>query len=175
MTRQEVKLFGMVSEPYPELALPSVTYSETLNLYINKEHVHVLHLPGGHTDGDSIVYFKKANVVHLGDHFFNGFFPFVDVDNGGNVSRMADNLEAIMTTLDNDTVIIPGHGPLARKSELQAFINMLRGTTAEVKALRDKGLSLAQIQEKGLSSKWDEWTDGFLNTPTWISIVFASL
>lgn len=175
LTRQEVKLFGMVSEPYPELALPSVTYSHKMDLYINDEHLRLIHLPGGHTDGDSIVHFKQANVIHLGDHFFNGFFPFVDVENGGNVLKMAKNLQSILPLIDVKTVIIPGHGSLAKKSDLTAFIGMLLGTSTEVQAMKDKGMSLSDIQRKGLSKKWDDWTDGFLNTEAWIGIVYSSL
>tara|TARA_B100000745_G_scaffold242303_1_gene164632 strand:+ start:4130 stop:5113 length:984 start_codon:yes stop_codon:yes gene_type:complete len=175
LTQQEIALFGMTTEPYPEVALPSVTYHHKMNLYINDEQVQLIHLPGGHTDGDSIVHFKNSNVIHLGDHFFNGFFPFVDVQNGGNVVQMAKNLRGILDLIDEKTVIIPGHGPLADKADLVAFIEMLEGTSAEVKALKDKGLSLEKIQAKGLSSQWDSWTDGFLNTPMWIGIVYSSL
>lgn len=175
MTRQEIKLFKMVSEPYPESALPSITYDKTLTLHINGETVQVVHYAGGHTDGDSVVFFKNANVVHMGDHFFNGFFPFVDVESGGNVLRMADNIKALLEVIDEETQIIPGHGPLANKQDLKAFHEMLVGTAAEVKAMKEQGMNLGQIQLKGLDSRWDEWADGFLPTRVWIGIVYASL
>ena len=135
----------------------------------------LLHLPGGHTDGDSVVFFKKANVVHMGDHFFNGFFPFVDVENGGNVARMAQNVGQVLTLLDAKTIIIPGHGPVATKPDLAAFKRMLEGTSAEIEGMRAKGMSLEQMQAEGLSVQWDEWTDGFLSESVWISIVNSSL
>lgn len=175
LTHQEIKLFGMVSEPYPAAALPSLTYSQTMNLYINNEHLQIIHLPKGHTDGDSVVYFEKANVIHMGDHLFNGFFPFVDVENGGNVLTMATNLENILPLINDSTVIIPGHGPLANKADVIAFIDMLRGTSAEVQTMKNDGLSLADIQKKGLSTTWDDWTDGFLSSEQWIGIVYSSL
>ena len=175
LTSQEVKLFKMVTEPYPDHALPSITYSQRLKLHINNEEVELMHYAGGHTDGDSVVYFNKANVVHMGDHFFNGFFPFVDVDNGGNVSRMAENVAAVLQRIDDKTVVIPGHGPVGNKADLQAFLLMLEGTELEVKALLDKGLSLEQIQAQGLSEKWNEWTDGFLSAEVWIGIIYSSL
>ncbi|MBL4866160.1 MAG: hypothetical protein JKY67_07275, partial [Pseudomonadales bacterium] len=165
----------MVTEPYPEVALPSVTYRKSMSLHINGEQLQLLHLPSGHTDGDSIVHFKQANVFHLGDHFFNGFYPFVDVENGGNVSMMAKNLKDILPLVDEQSVIIPGHGPLANKSDLMAFIEMLLGTTAEVQAMKDKGLSLTAIQEKGLSSRWDRWAKGMFNNKAWIGIIYSSL
>lgn len=175
MTREEIKLFKMVSEPYPEHALPSITYSTTLNLHINDEDIEVVHFPSGHTDGDSVVFFKKANVVHMGDHLFSGFFPFVDVDHGGNVLNMAANVKTILGMINDKTRVIPGHGPLSTKKDLQDFHDMLVGTAAEVKAMKDKGMSLEEMQKKGLSAKWKDWTDGFLSTEVWIGIVYSSL
>ncbi len=175
LTSQEVKLFKMVTEPYPEHALPSITYQKQLTLHINDEEVAVMHLPGGHTDGDSVVLFKKANVIHMGDLYFNGFFPFVDVQNGGSVKVMAENVSAIIDQIDDNTVVIPGHGPVSNKAELTAFRDMLRGTYAEVKAMRDKGKNLGQIQVEGLSAEWIDWTDGFLSEQVWIGIVNSSI
>jgi cyclase len=77
--------------------------------------------------------------------------------------------------IDDDTKIIPGHGPLANKADLMAFVKMLEGTAAEVKAMRDKGLSIDEIQQQGLSDNWQSWTDGFLTTDVWIGIVYSSL
>lgn len=175
LTSQEVKLFKMVTQPYPDYALPSVTYSQRMKLHINREEVELMHYPGGHTDGDTVVFFNKANVVHMGDLFFNGFFPFVDVENGGNVLLMAENVGKVLQRIDEKTVIIPGHGPLANKADLQTFKEMLEGTSSEVKAMMDKGMSLPQIQVEGLSAEWLDWTDGFLSTEVWIGIVYASL
>ena len=175
LTAQEIKLFKMVSEPYPEHALPSLTYEQAMSLHINGEQVDIVHYPGGHTDGDSVVFFKNANVVHMGDHFFNGFFPFVDVDTGGNVQRMADNVGKVLELIDDQTIVIPGHGPVADKQQLAAFQRMLVGTQAEVKGMMAQGMSLEQIQQQGLSAHWSEWADGFLSTDVWISIVYSSL
>lgn len=175
LTSQEVKLFNMKTEPYPEHALPSITYEKALTLYINNEEVQLVHLPGGHTDGDSVVFFKKANVVHMGDHYFNGFFPFVDIQNGGNVAKMAKNVGMIINIIDDKTVVIPGHGPVSNRAELVEFKDMLEGTSAEVQAMRDQGMNLGQMQVKGLSSKWDSWTDGFLSAQVWIGIINSSL
>jgi len=175
-TTQEIKLFKMVSKPYPEHALPSLTYETRMSLHINGEELKVVHFPGGHTDGDSVVFFKKANIVHMGDHFFSGFFPFVDVDHGGNVLTMAKNVKTILGMIDDETKIIPGHGPLSSKADLQAFHNMLIETSSEVKAMKDKGMSLEKIQAKGLSKKWDSWAaKSFFSEKVWIGIVHSSL
>jgi len=174
-TKQSIKLFNMVSEPYPESALSNITYDHTMTLYFNGHKLSILHYPGGHTDGDSVVFFKNSNVVHTGDLFFNGFFPFVDVEHGGNVLTMAANVKVILEQIDDTTQIIPGHGPLAKKAELQDFHDMLLGTSAEVQKMIDQGLDLAKIKEKGLSEQWKPWTDGFLSSEVWIGIVYQSL
>ena len=175
LTTREIKLFKMVSEPYPEDALPNMTYTKSMKLYINAEEVKIVHYPRGHTDGDSIVFFKNANVVHMGDHHFSGFFPFVDIDHGGNVLQMAANVKAILAIINDETKVIPGHGSLSTKNDLQDFYEMLLGTSDEVQQMMNQGMKLEQIQSKGLSERWKSWTDGFLSTEVWISIVYNSL
>lgn len=175
LTSQEVKLFNMKTEPYPAHALPSITYQQALTLHINAEEVKLLHLPGGHTDGDSVIFFKNANVVHMGDLYFNGFFPFVDVQNGGSVSQMAKNVGQVIDMIDDQTIVIPGHGPVSNRQELIAFKEMLLGTSAEVQAMREQGMNLGQMQIEGLSAQWDSWTRGFLSSGVWIGIVNSSL
>lgn len=175
LTTQEVKLFKMVSKPYPQVAVPSITYEKNMHLYINGEKVNIVHYANGHTDGDSIVFFEKANIVHMGDHYFSGFYPFVDTGSGGNVLNMAANVKKVLALVNDKTRIIPGHGPLSNKVDLQAFYEMLIGTSNEVKMMKDKGKTLAEIQKAGLSKQWDEWTDGFLSTEVWIGIIYKSL
>jgi len=175
LSAQEIKLFNMRSEPYPKHALPSITYSKSLTLHINDETVELKHFANGHTDGDSVVFFKNANTVHMGDHFFNGIYPFVDIEHGGNVLGMAKNIDAILKEMKNDTKIIPGHGPLGNKKDLKAFHDMLVGTSQEVKNFNDKSLSLEEIQTQGLSKQWTSWSNGFLSEKVWISIVYNSL
>ena len=171
----EVKFFNMKSDGYPDEALPSITYAESLSLYLNRQHIEILHFPGSHTDGDSIVWFKNENVLHLGDLFFNGFFPFVDLDSGGNVIGLADSVASILKLADRDTHIIPGHGPLTDKAGLEAYHAMLIGSIKEVRAMKKRGQSLKDMQDAGLSARWDSWTTGFISTDAWIGFVYASL
>ena len=175
LTSQEIKLFNMITEPYPEHALPSITYKTSMSLHINNKEINVVHFPNGHTDGDSIVFIKNDNIVHMGDHFFSGMFPFVDVAHGGNVLKMAKNIKSVLAMLDTKTKIIPGHGPLSTKADLQAFHDMLTGTSAEVNQMKEKGMTLEKIKEKGLSDKWTSWTKGFIPEKVWIDIVYSSL
>lgn len=175
LTTREIKLFKMVSKPYPDEALPNITYTKAMKLYMNGEEIRIVHYPEGHTDGDSIVFFKHANVVHMGDHHFSGFFPFVDIEHGGNVLNMAANVKTVLAMINDQTKVIPGHGPLSTKADLNDFYDMLLGTSAEVQQMIDASMSLEQIKLKGLSKRWDSWTDGFLSTEVWISIVYNSL
>ena len=173
-TRQEVKLFNMVSEPYPKHALPDVTYEKAMTLYFNNHAIRLIHLPAGHTDGDTVVFFEGENLIHMGDHFFNGFFPFVDVDAGGNVRGMANNITSLLDAINDNTVIVPGHGPIANKKDLIAFRDMLLGTAREIEE-KMKTKSMVEIQQEGLSEKWKPWTKGFLAEAKWIKIVHDSL
>lgn len=175
LNSQEIKLFKMKSEPYPKTALPDITYTRSMKLYMNGEEVKIVHYPDGHTDGDSIIFFKNANVVHMGDHHFSGFFPFVDIEHGGNVLNMAANIKSVLAIINDKTQVIPGHGPLSNKTDLNNFRTMLLGTSAEVQKMIEQGMSLDKIKLKGLSKRWDSWTDGFLSTEVWLEIVYNSL
>lgn len=175
LSRQEIKLFNKVFEPYPQEAVPSITYDQSMALHFNDEHLEIVHFPNGHTDGDSVIFFKNANVVHMGDHYFSGFFPFVDVGTGGNVLKMAENVKSVLSLIDDKTKIIPGHGPLSTKADLLEYYEMLVGTSNEVNALKIKNLSLDQIKQKGLSDRWESWTNGFIPSDVWIGIVYQSL
>jgi cyclase len=175
LTRQEVKFFNMVSEPYASHAIPSITFDKAIGLSINGETLEVIHFANGHTDGDSVVFLKSANIVHMGDHFFSGFYPFIDVDTGGNVRNMANNIKSILARIDDETIVIPGHGPLSSKADLEEFHQMLVETTAEVEAMLIKGMTAEEIQAEGLSLEWEDWSAGYLSTDAWIKIVIRCL
>ena len=119
------QILGMKILPYASYALPIVTYTERMSLHINGEEVLLVHYPNGHTDGDTIVFFKNANVVHFGDHFFNGFFPFVDLDSGGSVQGMINNVATLIKQTPADAKLIPGHGPVATLDDLKTFHQVL--------------------------------------------------
>ncbi len=172
---QKIALFGMQADTQPEVALPQITYDKNLSLHFADQHIKTSHYASGHTDGDSIIFIEPANVVHMGDHYFNGIFPFVDVENGGNVKGMAKNVAAVLKLIAHDTIVVPGHGPVSNKKELKAFLDMLNGTTDFIEKQLHKGLTLKQIQEEGLPKQWKSWGNGFLNEATWISIVVSSL
>lgn len=167
-------IFGQKTPPYPAFALPSITYSQTMSLHFNGEEVRLLHLPNGHTDGDTIVFFENAKVVHLGDDFFNGFFPFVDIDSGGSVQGTINNIAALINQIPPDAKLIPGHGALATLDDLKAFHQALVDTSNIIQDAMKKGTSLEEIKKAGLPEKYKSWGSGFIKTDMWIDIVYRS-
>ncbi len=172
---QEVKLFEMKTEPMDEAGLPDLTYSKRMTLYFNAHDLEIAHFPKSHTDGDSIIFFNDLNLVHMGDIFFNEMYPFIDIENGGNLTHYTESVAAVLKRIDEETVVVPGHGKLSNKAELKSFHEMLLGTTAEVQKMIAEGLSKEKAQKKGLSSKWEAWGKGFLSESIWIGIVFDSV
>ncbi|MDM7922352.1 MAG: MBL fold metallo-hydrolase, partial [Pyrinomonadaceae bacterium] len=114
-------IFGRTVPAAPIVAWPVVTYTQSMSIYINGEEVKAVHYPNGHTDGDTFVFFKGSNVVHLGDHFFVGRFPFVDLSSGGNVEGLLNNVASVIAELPADAKIIPGHGPIASVEDLKSY------------------------------------------------------
>ena len=175
-TRQDMKAIGNVVEPSPKAALPVVTYGHSLALHFNGEDIEVQHYPEGHTDGDSVVYFASENVVHLGDLMFKDRFPFVDVGSGGNVFAYIANVERILARIDDQTVIVAGHGgPLANKADLERYRDMLVTTSSQVKDKLTRGQSLEAITAEGLGGEWASWGKNFINEAAWISFIAASI
>lgn len=166
-----VRLLG---QDVASTALPVLTFSDQLNLYFNNDELQLIHLPNGHTDGDSMVWFKKANVAHLGDQLFNGRFPYIDLPSGGTVEGYMRNLETVISTLPADVKIIPGHGELG---EIASVVNSLRVIRATNKVVTDKlnsGESLDDTIAEGLPVEFAEWASGFINTENWIRILHGN-
>jgi glyoxylase-like metal-dependent hydrolase (beta-lactamase superfamily II) len=119
-------------DPTPKKGLPVVTFSQTMNFHLDGDDIAAFHVPNAHTDGDSIIHFKKANIVHMGDTFFNGFYPFIDYSSGGTPDGVIAATERVIALSDDQTKIIPGHGPLATKADLIVYRNMLVGTIGKI-------------------------------------------
>jgi cyclase len=167
-------VFGMKTAPYAPHALPLITYDKSMSMHINGEDVVLMHYPNGHTDGDTVVWFKTANVVHLGDHFFFDRFPFVDVDSGGSVQGLIDNVAAVIATVTADTKIIPGHGPLANVDDLKRFHRLVVESSQIVTDAMKAGKTLDEIKKAGLPEKFKAAGTGFIKTDFWIETVHRS-
>ena len=135
----------------------------------------MIHFPHGHTDGDSVVFFTGSNVVHMGDDFFQGRFPVVDLENGGDVEGMAKNVGEIISKLPADVKIIPGHGAHSDLEGLKSFHRMLVETTDIVRKKMRAHKTLAQIKAEGLPDEWKPWGAGYIKTEMWLELVYTSL
>jgi len=161
-------------DPAPKAALPVITFDQSVSVHFNGEEIRVIHFPHGHTDGDAVIFFTGSNVVHMGDDFFNGGFPFVDLDSGGDVDGYVKNVGEVISKLPAGAKIIPGHGPLASADDLKRFHDMLVQTTGIIRKQIDAGRTLDQIKKEGLPDQWKSWGTGFVNTDRWIETIYRS-
>lgn len=162
--------------PWPAIALPVVTYHDGISLHLNGDRVWTMHMEHAHTDGDSIVFWEKANVVHMGDTFFLiGGFPYVDLDSGGTVKGLRDGIGKVLTMIDDKTVVIPGHGPVTTKAELAAYHAMLVAMIDAVETAKKAGKSLAEIQAMKPGARWDTVADAYIRGDAFVATIFKSL
>ena len=143
---QRSALGASVPAPVPVADLPDITYRQRMTLHFDGETVHIRHLPGAHTDGDSVVVFEQANVVATGDLFFNGMYPYIDVNAGGSVGGVIADIDRMLGWMDDKTVVIPGHGAVTDKALLERYRDMLATARDKVRELIDAGKTLEQIQ-----------------------------
>jgi cyclase len=156
------------------VALPVVTYDDDISLHFNGEEITMIYMPAGHTDTDSVVMFAGSNVIHMGDHFFNGGFPFIDLASGGTVQGYLVNLEKALSWIADDTAVIPGHGALGTKADLMAFYTMIKDTSTSIRVMKSQRMSKEQIVAEGLDPMYASWGQGFINEQRWIETVYDS-
>ena len=175
-TEQFVKAFNMKSPPRPKEALPVITFSHTMTLHWNNDQLNVIHMGNAHTDGDSLVVFKNANVIHTGDLYFAGMYPFIDPDSGGSIAGAIKAADKILALSDDNTRIIPGHGPLSNKAELNNYRDMLATAYQRIKALKDQGKSEAETVAAKPTAELDKtWGNGFLKADKWVGIIYQGI
>lgn len=171
----EQTIFGEKTQPYPASALPVITYEQTMSIHFNGEEIRIVHFPNGHTDGDSVIFFTKSNVVHMGDHYFKERFPFVDLESGGSVQGLTRNIADIIKQVPADVKIIPGHGALATLDDLKTYHQMLIETVDIVQKGVTSGKTLEGLKKDGLPEKYKTWGTGFIKTDFWIETIHKSL
>ncbi len=160
----------------PDAALPVVTFSDTMSFYLNGDTIRALHVRRAHTDGDAIIVFRRANVVHMGDVYWNGMYPLIDHATGGSAEGMLAALDRILATTDARTRIIPGHGPLSNRAELRRYRDMLASSTAKVKALVAKGRTLPEVVAAKPTAALDaQWGKGFWKPEEFVTMLYRSL
>jgi len=174
-TEQKSTVFNTTTPPSPKEALPVITFDQSLSVHFNGEDIRAIHFPHGHTDGDSVIFFSASNVVHLGDDFFAGRFPFVDLESGGSVEGLVKNIGELVNKIPADAKLIPGHGPLSTLDDLKSYHRMLQQTTEIVRQKIAAGKTLDQIKSEGLPDEWKPWGEGFIKTDRWVETIYKSL
>ncbi len=162
--------------PSPEKALPVVTFSDEVTFHLNGDEIHVYHVANAHTDGDSIVYFTKANVMHMGDTFFNGFYPLLDYSTGGGIDGYVAAQEKALSLVNAETKIIPGHGPVGDKAALQKSHDMLKQARDAVAKAAAGGRTLDQVVAAKPTAPWDaQWGGGMIKPELFVTMIYKTL
>jgi cyclase len=162
-------------KPTEKEALPIITFEHDVTVHLNGEDIRALHFPAGHTDGDSIIFFPKNNVVHMGDDFVRYGFPFIDVSSGGSVQGMIAAMEKATAQLPADVKVIPGHGQLSNLDDVRAFTTMLKETSAVVQKSLDAHKTLEQMKQEKILEPWKKWSGDFVNADAFIETLYNSL
>jgi cyclase len=164
-----------VHKPQPKEALPILTFDHDVTVHLNGEDIRALHYPHGHTDGDSIIFFPKSNVVHMGDDFVRYGFPFIDLGGGGSVEGMIAALEEIIPKLPADVKVIPGHGEVSSLDDVRTYVGMLKATRAVVEDGIKRGKTLDQLKQEKVLAKWEKYKNDFISSDAFIETLYNDL
>jgi glyoxylase-like metal-dependent hydrolase (beta-lactamase superfamily II) len=162
-------------KPAPKEALPIITFDHDVTVHLNGEDIRALYFPAGHTDGDSVIFFPKSNVVHMGDDFVTYGFPFIDTDAGGSIDGMIDGVEKVLAQVPADVKIIPGHGPVSTVDDVKTYLVMLRGTRDAVAKALHEHKTLDQMKQAKILSPWKKYSGDFVNEDVFIETLYNSL
>lgn len=172
---EDQSLMGGTTKALPPAALPAITFKDELAVHAAGGAIRLVHFPGAHTDGDTVAFMDAFKVVHMGDMFFNGMFPFLDVAHGGDIDSWVRHLGKVLAELPPGAKIIPGHGPLAGVADLEAFHDMLAASADLVRKQMKAGRTLDEIKAAGLPASLEAWAKGFLKPDQWLELVYRSL
>ncbi|MEM6447518.1 MAG: MBL fold metallo-hydrolase [Cyanobacteria bacterium P01_D01_bin.123] len=171
-----IQAFNAEVPATPDSGLPAVTFADSVTFHLNGDTIRAFHVATAHTDGDTVIHFEDANVIHTGDIYFNGFYPFIDTGSEGSIAGMVAAVEEILAIADAETNIIPGHGPLSNRAELESYRDMLVTVRDRTEAAIASGTSLDDfLATSPLADLEDDWGGGFLKTDQFLGIVFADL
>ena len=163
------------SKPRPKEALPILTFDHDMTVHLNGEDIRALHFASGHTDGDSVVFFPKSNVVHMGDDFVTYGFPFIDLSGGGSVEGIIAALDEIIPKLPADVKVIPGHGPVSNVDDMRRYLAMLKDTKAVVENGIKQGKTIDQLKQENVLAPWQKWSGEFINSEQWLVTLYNDL
>src|SRR5712692_8695768 len=162
-------------KPQPKGALPIITFDHDVTVHLNGEDIRALHFPAGHTDGDSIIFFPKSNVVHMGDDFVTYGFPFIDVDSGGSIDGMIDAAEKVIRELPADVKVIPGHGPVSNLDDVLHYLTMLKETRDLVQKALAQKKTLDQMKQAKILDPWKKYSGEFISEDAFLETLYNSL
>ena len=175
-TEQLISFIGARQAASPKAALPVITVPAQMSFHINGEEVHAFHVPRAHTDGDLIVHFRQGDIVHMGDTFFNGMYPFIDTSSGGSAEGSIAAVDRVLAIATDKTQIIPGHGPLANKAALKSTRDMLFAVTVRIKALRAAGKSDEDIRAAKPAADYDaSFGNGFIKPEQFVQMMLDAM
>jgi cyclase len=161
--------------PFPDTALPSVTFSDAITFHINDDEIHAFHVENAHTDSDVIIYFREANVLHMGDLCFAGGYPFIDAPHGGSIDGYISALDNVIDMIDEDTKVIPGHGPLSNREELKAYRDMLSTVRDRIARYVEEGKSIEEVLQSKPTADFDERFSKQMPAEAFVRIVFNDI
>ncbi len=160
----------------PKGALPIITFTDAVTFHWNGEEIHIFHVENAHTDGDAIVYFKNSNALHMGDVYFNGMYPYIDVSTNGSIDGVIDAVDTVLAMGDKRTQIVPGHGPLSNMKELKTYRDMLSGARDAVAILVAEGKTKEEVLAAKPTQPWDaKWGGGFMKPDEFTDIIYTNL
>ena len=172
----EIGLFNQVVPAAPKAALPVITFNDNVTFRLNGEEIRVVHYRHSHTDGDSVIHFVNADVIHTGDIWFNGSYPFIDTSSGGSTDGVISSIRTLIDLADDNTRIIPGHGPLSDRQGMQGYLEMLETVRDRMNKLVAEGKSLEEIIELKPNADYDDaMGKGFINPETFLLILYSDL
>lgn len=172
----DMKMLNTKVPPAPEIARPLVTFKKEITFHLNGEDVEVFQMEPGHTDGDSVIYFQNANVIHMGDLYFEGLYPYIGIYSGGSINGMIKVIHQILPMIDENTKVVPGHGPLSNKAKLQDYVSMLTAIRDNVSRLMQEGNTMEEVVAAKPTQAFDEkWGKGFLPPDQFAKLVYMDL
>ena len=163
------------AKPQPKGSLPILTFDHDVTVHLNGEDIRALHVPAGHTDGDSVIYFPKSNVVHMGDDFVTYGFPFIDIVAGGSIDGMIAGVESAIAQLPADVKIIPGHGQVSNLEDVRAYVKMLKDTRGAVADALAQKMTLAEMKDKKILDPWKKYSSDFVSQDVFLETLYNSL
>ncbi|WP_298922581.1 MBL fold metallo-hydrolase [uncultured Roseobacter sp.] len=172
----DIPLFDLSFQPMASDGLPVVTFKDSMSFHLNGDIMRAVHTPRAHTDGDLVVFFEMANVVHAGDVFFNGIYPVIDTHNGGTLQGTISAVEMLRDHTDEHTKVIPGHGSLGSRDDLLDYLAMLQYARDELSKLKGEGKTRQQVVDLRPLDQFDaKWSGGFFSTDIWTGLMFDAL